>query len=105
MLLDRHHHLDDGRRVRLRLPHVGDARPLRRVLARLGLGTEELALRRALRAPVAVCATAFDGSSEALLGFARVEPSGRETVLAVDDAVAALLRAGLAERVDARRVA
>ena len=47
VLIDRNHRLADGRRVRLRLPHVRDA-----------AGAFELEVRRALRADAAVSALA-----------------------------------------------
>jgi len=100
VLVDRHHRLPDGRRVRLRLPHVRDLGQLAGLL-----GIEELEARRALRAPVAVCALAWDGAHETLVGFGRAERSGRYEVVAADPAVADLVRRGLGERAVDQRVA
>ena len=114
-VLERHHHTDAGTRIRLRLPLVHDAPALHALLARLGLACEELEARRALRwAPrrrVAVCATAWDGRRESLVGFAAVDcGSDRVTVLADEEqapGVGALLQATLDEhaRTWGRRVA
>ena len=98
MLIDRHHTLPDGRRVRLRLPHVGDGAPLSDLT-----GEPELAARRALRADVAVCALAWDGAHEELVGFGRLTPDGRRAVVAPDPAVETLVARGLAERAAGRR--
>ena len=92
MLIDRHHRLDDGRRVRLRLPHVRDA-----------AGAFELEVRRALRADAAVCALAWDGAHEVLVGVGRLTGDGERRVVAVDPAVFALVGDALVERAVSRR--
>ena len=114
-MLDRHHHSHAGARVRLRLPLVHDAPALHGLLARLGVSTGELDARRALhwapRRRVALCATAWDGRREVLVGFAAVEcGSDRATVLADEEqapGVRASLEAALAEQAQTwgRRVA
>lgn len=114
-VLDRHHHTHAGARVRLRLPLVHDAPALDELLARLGLATGELEARRALRwAPrrrVALCATAWDGRRESLVGFAALDCGpDRATVLADEErapGVRVLLEAALAEQAQTwgRRVA
>ena len=79
-MLERHHHTDAGARVRLRLPLVHDEAALHELLARLGVGTSDFEARRALRwSPrrhVAICATAWDGRREALVGFAAADCDG-----------------------------
>ena len=89
MRLHSTHELPDGRRVRLRLPHVGDRDAVHELLASFGLGADDFEVRRALRwspeRPVVV-AVAWDGSSERLVGFA-----AGDTVIA-PPGVAALLR-------------
>jgi hypothetical protein len=100
MLIDRHHRLDDGRRVRLRLPHVRDAAAL------AGLaGVAELDARRAMRAEVAVCALAWDGAHETLVGFGRLDRDAGPEVVGTDPAVASLVRRALRERAADQRVA
>ncbi len=95
VLIDHHHRLPDGRRVRLRLPHLGDA-----------AGDGALEVRRALRARVAVCALEWDGAHEVLVGSAHLTDDGEERVVAADPAVRALLHDALVERaLSLRRVA
>jgi hypothetical protein len=92
VLLDRYHDLDDGIRVRLRLPRVTDPVGLVGLLARLGLATDDsLEVRRALRSSpgrrVAVCATTWEDGAERLVGFAAANLEGRcTTILAEEDA-------------------
>jgi hypothetical protein len=114
-VLERHHHTEAGTRIRLRLPLVHDAPGLHALLERLGLSTGDLDARRALRwAPrrrVAMCATAWDGRRESVVGFAAAEcGSDRVTLLADEDlapGVRKLLAAALDEhtRTWGRRVA
>jgi len=100
VLIDRHHRLSDGNRVRLRLPHVRDAAEL------AGLaGEDELTVRRWLRADVAVCALAWDGAHDRLVGFGHLAGRGERHVLAPHPEVAALVLRGLTERAVSRRVA
>jgi hypothetical protein len=103
VLLDRYHDLDDGIRVRLRLPRVTDPPGLVGLLARLGLATDDvLEVRRALRSSpgrrVAVCATTWQDGAERLVGFGAADLEGRSmTVLAEDDGVGGLLEHALTE--------
>jgi len=112
VLLDRSHRLPDGRRVRLRLARPRDREALHELLGRLGLAADDLEVRRALRCTpgrsLTICATAWDGARERLAGAGMLAlPSGAETLLTVDAAVAALLDAGLRDHAGAwaRRVA
>ena len=101
------HNLAGGVRVRLRLPHTSDRRALRELQARLGLpAADELEVGRALRhhprEHVAVCATAWTGGGEELVGFASADLRGSEPVVVVADEGTApgvhdLLLRGLAE--------
>jgi hypothetical protein len=91
-LLDRTHTLPGGDRVRLRLPRLRDGEALGALLERLGVAVADLDARRALRFDprerLAVCATAWDGHEELLVGFGLVDrASGAVTVLA-DEAAA-----------------
>jgi hypothetical protein len=114
-LLDRHHLVPDGTRVRLRLPQVSDRPALHELLARLGLSAGDLDVRRGLRwAPHAgrwsVVATRWDGVCERIVGVASVDDGdGAPTLLAEDAAVCDLLARALAERAEtaprSRRVA
>lgn len=107
-LLDRHHALPDGGRIRLRIPHVSDRPQLRELLERLD--AHDLDVRRSLHwAPRAgrwtVVATRWSGSREELVGLAMVdEASGGAPVLLADDAgVCDLLARALADRADTTR--
>ena len=85
MRLHSTHQLPGGRRVRLRLPHVGDRDAVHELLASFGLEADDLDVRRALRwapeRPVVV-AVAWDGAVERLVGFA-----AGDTVIAPPDVV------------------
>jgi hypothetical protein len=101
-LLDRHHALPGGDRVRLRLPHVGDRAAVHEFLERLGLTTGDLDVRRGLRwspsARWSVVATRWDGARERIVGFANVDTSdGAPTLLAEDPGVVSLLARAIAE--------
>lgn len=102
-MLERSHPTPEGR-VRLRLARPGDRDTLTCLLAALGLAAEDMDLRRALRfAPGrrwSVVATAWDGATDRVAGFAALDADG-ETVLAPHPAVAALLREALAEHAPA----
>ena len=114
-MLERHHHTPAGARVRLRLPLVHDAPALCALLARLGVTTGELDARRALRwAPqrrVALCATAWDGRRERIVGFAAMSCGEDDVTLLADEdhapGVRELLSRGLDEQAQTwgRRVA
>jgi hypothetical protein len=65
----------------------------------------ELEARRALRAEVAVCALAFDGAHEALVGFGWLDRDGGFEVVGTDPAVATLVQRALRERAADQRVA
>ena len=106
-LLDRHHVVPGGDRIRLRLPQVGDRDELRALLTHLGV--EDLDVRRALRwAPQSgrwsVVATRWDGMREAIVGVAMVDADdGTPTLLADDAAVCDLLAQALADRAETTR--
>jgi hypothetical protein len=105
-VLDRHHTTPTGERVRLRLPHVGDRPEVHAFLARLGLSSGDLDVRRGLRFSRAerwsVVATKWSGRREEIVGLATVDASdGAPTLLAEDAAVCALLAEALAERAGA----
>jgi hypothetical protein len=89
MHLSRTHPLDNGLRVRLRLPHTSDRRALRLLLDRLGEPAGELELRRALRhhprEHVAICASAWIGGGEQLVGFACADVRGTAPVAVIAD--------------------
>ena len=112
VLLDRLHRLPDGRRVRLRLARPRDQRLLGGLLDDLGLAADELDARRVLRCSpgrsVTVCATAWEGTRERLVGLgAMTLPARQETLLAGDPVVARLVEAALRDHAGtwARRVA
>ena len=112
-LLDRHHALPGGDRVRLRLPHVGDHAEVQEFLERLGLSARDLDVQRGLQWTPSdrwsVIATCWDGARERIVGLAIVDTSdGAPTLLAEDPDVVSLLARAIAEHagVDgARRVA
>jgi hypothetical protein len=113
MVLDRHHPVPGaGARVRVRLAHASDAALLRELVFALGLEASDMDLRRALRFRIGerwtVCATAWDGAHERLVGFGALEADReRLTLLAGEPAVEDLLRRALDEcaRTWGRRVA
>jgi hypothetical protein len=111
-LLDRHHTLPSGDRVRLRLPHLGDRAQVHDFLQGLGLSAGDLDVRRGLRWTAtsrwSVVATRWDGTTERIVGLATVDTTdGAPTLLADDPAVCRLLARAIAERAGApaRRVA
>jgi hypothetical protein len=88
-LLDRHHTVSGGARVRLRLPQVGDRHELRTFLERLGI--EDLDTR-------------WDGAREAIAGIAVGDDAdGAPTLLAADPEVAGLLAQALADHAGTAR--
>lgn len=96
--------LENGLRVRFRLPHAGDRPAVRELFARDGTPVGERQLRRALRFEPrgrrVLCAVAPVGDREHLVGFGAVDPSGdgeAEVVLA-DERTAPGVGAALAER-------
>ena len=112
MLIDRHHRLADGRRVRLRLARPRDHAALQGLLGELGLACDELDARRLLRCSpgrsVTVCATAWEGARDRLVGVGAMALPGRaETLLAADLAIAAPVEAAVRDHAGtwARRVA
>lgn len=110
-LLDRHHAVPGGDRIRLRLPRIGDRTALREFLERLGMDADDLDVRRGLRwAPRAgrwtVVATRWNGSREEIVGLAVVDDDdGAPSLLAEDAAVCDLLAQALADRAGSRYVA
>jgi hypothetical protein len=105
------HPLPDGARIRLRLPLAHDRAGLHELLAELGLDADELDVRRALRCVpgrrIAVCATAWDGWSDRVVGFGALDTaSGALTLLGPGD-VADVLEEALRAHAGAwsRRVA
>jgi len=102
-MLDRHHPLPGGDRIRLRLPHVNDRARVHEFLTRLGLTAHDLDVRRGLRWSAGqrwtVIATRWDGSCEQIAGIAVVDAEdGSPTLLAEEPAVCDLLARALAER-------
>jgi hypothetical protein len=111
-LLDRHHALPGGDRVRLRLPHLGDRAEVHEFLERLGLTARDLDVQRGLQWSAAarwsVVATRWDGSCERIVGLASVDTSdGAPTLLAEEPEIVGLLARAIAEHagVDEGRVA
>jgi hypothetical protein len=111
-LLDRHHALPGGDRVRIRLPHLGDRAQVHEFLRSLGLAAGDLDVRRGLRWSASsrwsAVATRWDGSVERIIGLVTVDTTdGAPTLLADDPAVCDLLARTIAERAGApaRRVA
>jgi hypothetical protein len=108
-LLDRHHVIPGGARIRLRLPQISDRTELHSFLARMGLSPHDLDVRRGLRwAPQSgrwsVVATRWDGAREAIVGVAVVDDDdGTPTLLAEDAAVCDLLARALADRAETTR--
>ena len=108
MLLTGSHTLANGVRVRLRLPHAGDRAALANLHDRLGRIAGELELHRLLhfdpRRRAAVCAFAWIGGVETLVGFATCDAGEdpRPAAVLVDEHIAAdageLLLAALRER-------
>ena len=101
-MLDRHHPLPGGDRIRLRLPHVTDRARVHEFLGRLGLSAHDLDVRRGLRwsvdRPWTVIATRWDGTAEQIVGVAAADAEdGSPTLLADDPAVCDLLSQALAE--------
>ena len=108
MLLSTAQRLDGGLRVRLRFPYTDDHRRVADLYARLGLPLDEMGVRRLLRFDArrrrVVCAVAWIGGSDMLVGLAASEAGeapGRELLVA-DEATAPgvsdLLRRALAEQ-------
>jgi hypothetical protein len=105
-LLDRHHTLPNGERVRLRVPGSRDRAEVHAFLARLGLSAGDLDVRRGLRFGDsdrwAVIATRRRGGQDEIVGLATVDASdGAPTLLADDPDVYDLLARALAERASA----
>ena len=104
MLLSTAHRLDNGLRVRLRFPHTDDHRRVADLHARLGLPLDEMGARRLLRFDLrrdrVVCALAWTGGSDVLVGLAASGTGG--DVLVADEVTAPgvgdLLRRALAEQ-------
>ena len=98
--------------MRLRFARPRDHAALQGLLAELGLACDELDARRLLRCSpgrsVTVCATAWEGTRERLVGVGAMALPGRtETLLAADPAIAALVAAAVRHHAGtwARRVA
>ena len=101
-VLDRHHPLPSGQRIRLRLPRVTDRATVHEFLTRLGLTAHDLDVRRGLRWSAdrrwTVVATRRDGDGEQIVGMAAVDADdGTPTLLADDPEVCDLLSRALAE--------
>lgn len=101
-MLDRHHPLPGGDRIRLRLPHVTDRARVHEFLERLGLSAHELDVRRGLRWTAdrrwTLIATRWNGACEQIVGIATADgEDGAPTLLAEDPAVCDLLSRALAE--------
>ena len=110
-LLDRHHVVPGGDRVRLRLPHLRDRDEVHTFLGSLGLEANDLDVRRGLRWTPgerwAVVATRWDGARERVIGLATADGDGTPTLLAEEPEVCDLLSQALADHAGApgRRVA
>jgi len=111
MLLNTKTTLPDGTRLRVRLPQAVDRSALRALHARLGLQADALDVARTLRfdpREIAVaCATAWDGSGEAVVGYGAIALNEDEphllvcdeaTAPGVRDALSAALRDHVASR-------
>jgi hypothetical protein len=98
VLLDTTTQLPDGVRIRLRLPHATDLDGMRALHDRLGLKADELDVARALRFDprrrAIVCATAWLGGAEAIVGYGAISfDRSTPDLLVVDEALAPGLRA------------
>lgn len=98
--------LPSGLRVRLRLLHGSDRAALRALHERAGLEIDDVGLGRLFSVDplrrIAIVATAWSGSEEAIVGFA-IGDRGAEAEQVIVDSVAgpelaAVLTAALAER-------
>jgi hypothetical protein len=107
VLLDTTTHLPDGARVRLRLPQAGDRQGLLQLYGRLGVHATPLDLERALRFDprrrAVVCATAWVGVTETIVGYAAIDLDAQTLdVLMVDEDLAPGLRVVLESVLTAR---
>ena len=106
MLLGSSITLNNGLRVRLRLPHGADRAGLRALYALVGLELDDVGLSRVMRldprSRAAICATGWIGGAETIVGFAAADLGSQPEVVVVDDAVAPglaeLLASALVER-------
>ncbi|HWT94985.1 MAG TPA: hypothetical protein VN238_18455, partial [Solirubrobacteraceae bacterium] len=94
--LDRHHAVPGCGRVRLRLPRTSDRAEITGFLARMGVSTGDLDVRRGLRfqrgGRWSVVATRWNGARDEIVGVATVDTTdGAPTLMADEPAVAALL--------------
>lgn len=84
--------LQDGTSVRLRLPHASDRPAVHALHARLGVEAEDLAIVRAMqfdpRTRTVVCASAWLGTTETLVGYAAADHGADPDLLVVDEASA-----------------
>jgi hypothetical protein len=84
--------LAGGLRVRLRLPLASDGVRLRELAARVGTPLDELALRRALafdpRQRMVVCALAWVGAADLMVGAGTVDRGASPELLVVDEETA-----------------
>lgn len=89
MPLDASTTLDDGTRVRVRLPHRTDRSALPELHERLGQPVDELELARLLRfdprTRVVACLTGWDGTTQHLLGYGAIDVGEAEPHLLVVD--------------------
>jgi hypothetical protein len=88
--------------VRLRHPHLRDRAGVLALLDRVGLGTEELDLQRALRfdprTRAVVCATRWHGASASIVGLAGITYGAElPDLLIADDALAPGLASALTD--------
>jgi hypothetical protein len=106
MLLGTSITLPNGLRVRLRLPQGGDRPGLLALHAAAGLELDDMALRRLMRVDprrrAAICAAAWTGAGEQIVGFAAADLGSEPDVIVSDEDTApglcAILAAALAER-------
>jgi hypothetical protein len=89
LLLDTHHTLPEGIRLRLRLPQTRDRAEVVELLDRLGLDAGELDVARVLRfdpkTHAVVCATVWTGSGETMVGIVAGARDGDVPELLVAD--------------------
>lgn len=89
VLLDTHLTLPTGVRVRLRHPQSRDRAGLLALLERVGLGAEELDLQRAVRFDprhrAVVCATAWTGLGETVVGLGAISYGAAAPDLVIAD--------------------
>jgi hypothetical protein len=114
VLLDSTTQLPDGSRVRLRLPHAADRSGLHALHQRVGVLADDLDLARVLRFDprrrAVVCATAWVGGTETIVGYGAIDFDDIAPHLLIADTALApglhvLLETALIRHVAARHAA